>query len=1157
MFINLSIKRTAFTPVWICAALFLSCSNDYNPFTDPSNASVIVKHKSFRDIDTIGIFTTETLKVAVSARDLVDSFSIAATNNRLFIDTIIRARPALIIPPDVFTFYLSFADTGWQKVTIGTFRKNDDKVSIDYSLFCTSPLHQDSIGGTYNDSIVLSTNPVADENVVYHWDFGDGAVFEKSTPFAKALIASFLSGKTGSLWVSDNLLKNNSPKTHYSFSFKDTSGPIIVCINNNVRNDTVQTGDSTFAFLVRIIDLQNTANISATFNGQEKDFFDENQKVFVKNFYGVTGHGPSSPLAVRIKATDIFNNVSEKIFYIVYNAAIGRVSGPVIFVKSPSLDVNNIAMSSTKEKLIFGSIENYSTQPFDVLVRLRVNGALQPKVDSMPAAYSGLWTFNTLLVEGPNVMTVIASTTAGDSCAGESFTVIYNPASLKNDTTPPVILDISAGGSQGPQNFYTAKDSLVLRIIAVDEGTGIRTMLMSGVPVNSSSEGKGFIWYDAVKTFHSRTAGRVRIIATDSNNNSIDTSVYVYKNRLPQIVTPLNPPDPLVAGTAYRDKIVIFDPDTDTVLVSKISGPASLMVFSNGSIEWTPLASDVGSNQLIIELSDGFQIKTYLCTLVVVVSTGAAAQPVRFVTTAQDFPLYLEAGKDSLMVPLQTINGTAPLVFSAVIRMTNTAVPVLGTIVQWKPALSDTGQARLMVTVSDAGKSADTLLAAFLVAPPNRPFTLSMVQTAPLAADSSLDMSKAAGPDTLRFTINDPDNSLVERHTVEIIQSHSATVSALDSSRSFMVIVDPRRVGAALLKDTLEVIVTDRAGHADTVTYGVVYHTVARTKQIKMNTTSAGNGAAVFAPVTTFPMLVRLDKTTFDFSTVNNAGSPIGFNKPDGTPLPFEIERWDSSGGQAEIWVLVDTVFGNDSTHSITMSWEPSGPAPQSNGAAVFDTANGFQGVWHFSEGTNSIAADATINAYNCTPNGALIDTTGIIGRAKVFDGRASYFAMLGTASGKLNFPMGGPFTISAWVNTDILDGNYHCAISKGDYQYGLQLTLDNQWLFFDFDNTRGWMEERCPAVINTWKYIVGVRNGVNEYLYEDGILVNSTVVNYQGSGRNVSNIVTLGKLSGSSSRFFNGKIDEVRMSNVVRSGGWIKLCYENQRPGSGFITFK
>jgi len=73
-------------------------------------------------------------------------------------------------------------------------------------------------------------------------------------------------------------------------------------------------------------------------------------------------------------------------------------------------------------------------------------------------------------------------------------------------------------------------------------------------------------------------------------------------------------------------------------------------------------------------------------------------------------------------------------------------------------------------------------------------------------------------------------------------------------------------VGAALLKDTLEVIVTDQGGpcgHGRRT--GVVYHTVARDEKSKMNTTSAGNGAAVFAPVTTFPMLVRLDKTTFDF----------------------------------------------------------------------------------------------------------------------------------------------------------------------------------------------------------------------------------------------------------------------------------------------------
>jgi hypothetical protein len=93
--------------------------------------------------------------------------------------------------------------------------------------------------------------------------------------------------------------------------------------------------------------------------------------------------------------------------------------------------------------------------------------------------------------------------------------------------------------------------------------------------------------------------------------------------------------------------------------------------------------------------------------------------------------------------------------------------------------------------------------------------------------------------------------------------------------------------------------------------------------------------------------------------------------------------------------------------------------------------------------------------------------------------------------------------------------------------------------------------------VVQAWKYVVGVVNGANQYLYVDGVLANTIITGGQSTGRIVSNSVTIGKLSESATRFFNGKIDEVRMSNVVRSADWIKLCYENQRPGSGFITFK
>jgi hypothetical protein len=49
------------------------------------------------------------------------------------------------------------------------------------------------------------------------------------------------------------------------------------------------------------------------------------------------------------------------------------------------------------------------------------------------------------------------------------------------------------------------------------------------------------------------------------------------------------------------------------------------------------------------------------------------------------------------------------------------------------------------------------------------------------------------------------------------------------------------------------------------------------------------------------------------FSQAQFGGSDIRFTKADNTFLPYEIERWDSAHSQAEIWVKVDTVFGNDS----------------------------------------------------------------------------------------------------------------------------------------------------------------------------------------------------------------------------------------------------
>src|SRR5690606_32079229 len=100
----------------------------------------------------------------------------------------------------------------------------------------------------------------------------------------------------------------------------------------------------------------------------------------------------------------------------------------------------------------------------------------------------------------------------------------------------------------------------------------------------------------------------------------------------------------------------------------------------------------------------------------------------------------------------------------------------------------------------------------------------------------------------------------------------------------------------------------------------------------------------------------------------------------DATPLPYQIESWSS--GAAAIWVKVDTIKGNNSTQKIRMHWGNGSAAAESNGAAVFDTANGFRGVWHLHDSTTTGSADATVLATNATWHNGPVRTAGLIGGA-------------------------------------------------------------------------------------------------------------------------------------------------------------------------------
>jgi len=344
---------------------------------------------------------------------------------------------------------------------------------------------------------------------------------------------------------------------------------------------------------------------------------------------------------------------------------------------------------------------------------------------------------------------------------------------------------------------------------------------------------------------------------------------------------------------------------------------------------------------------------------------------------------------------------------------------------------------------------------------------------------------------------------------------------------------------------------------------------------ITLNTTATG--ANITTNVINFPVLIRLNTGNFPgFATTLPGGADIRFTKINGVHLAYQIERWvdgANNNDTAEIWVRLDTVFGNR-IQTFKMLWGKTGAPDSSSGRTVFDTANGFQAAWHLGEAGTGNTNDATINNYSGIASGATkpVDAPGVIGRAKNFNGTAtafSYFDVAGSgaANSKLNFPQAGTYTISAWVNTNnVGDGLYHDYLAKGDHQYSMDVNTTSFWQYGEFQNNVGWnfVMSTAAATAGTWTYVTGIRNGAAMNFYVNGALVNATVQSYAAVlprvetfdvsiGWNLDTVGFGGSTSGTHQ--FNGKIDELVLANKARTADWIKLCYTNQRTGQTVTT--
>lgn len=328
--------------------------------------------------------------------------------------------------------------------------------------------------------------------------------------------------------------------------------------------------------------------------------------------------------------------------------------------------------------------------------------------------------------------------------------------------------------------------------------------------------------------------------------------------------------------------------------------------------------------------------------------------------------------------------------------------------------------------------------------------------------------------------------------------------------------------------------------------------------------------AAAGGSVRGFPLLIRLDRSMFDFSV--STGLDLRVADGSGRHLPYEIERWDPLAGKAEVWVRCDSLRLGDSSQYLTLYWNRPGATGRSDGAAVFDTADGYQGAWHLEReaGGQALFRDASGQGNHAIGDGldSAASAQGVSYLGQALDGVGQD---LHTAKA---FQAPDTFTVSLWFKTSTNSGGkligYGGNQAGASYLNDRQVWMDNQG-FIHFgvfpEDGRGQPQYGVNKVVSSarayndgqWHQAVARLSEEGQSLFLDGELVASDPgvkqsSHYPGFWRigydNFGNWEHLPR-----SFWFQGALDEVRATRAAWSGEFIRLAYANQRPGSLLIT--
>ncbi len=307
-------------------------------------------------------------------------------------------------------------------------------------------------------------------------------------------------------------------------------------------------------------------------------------------------------------------------------------------------------------------------------------------------------------------------------------------------------------------------------------------------------------------------------------------------------------------------------------------------------------------------------------------------------------------------------------------------------------------------------------------------------------------------------------------------------------------------------------------------------------KEITLDTTPSGG--SVGDELRNFPVLIRLDTSNFTFDDAKQDGSDIRFYAADDkTALPFKIESFDPKLGLAMIWVSVFDLPANGQVKLFMyFGNKKAGVAPVAG--PLFDPI--FHGVYHFQTG----------NLAGLDDSGYRNNLAGIHSVSGAWIGQGAEF----TGSNPVALPVSlgidpaTGFTFEAWIKPhDASASGVIYANQSG--ASALVIGLEKGAAYVAITNNGAVTKTQpLPPLAGGWNHIAVTSNAQSTTLYINGLPATTLAI---GTPPIAGSASLAGSPAGPG---FAGELDEVRISQAVRSAAYIKASYATASEGSRLV---